>query len=115
VARYGPNSPPEPEPFVPPEFVEGRSCAYLRLASGMVIVDQRGRMQDIRELLREDISPQAINRRSDQGARLSDVIDLTWMETRPLELRDVERQLRQLAGRVAADSAARFSFYEAPC
>ncbi|MHC4406934.1 MAG: RNA polymerase sigma factor, partial [Planctomycetota bacterium] len=115
VARYGPNSPPEPEPFLPPGFAEGRSVAYLRLASGLVIVDERGRMKDMRELMHENISRKVVNSRFDQGARLSDVIDLTWMETRPLELRDVELQLRELAGKVAAGPAVRFSAYEAPC
>lgn len=114
VARYGPNSPAEPELLLPPGFAEGRSSAYIRVASGLVIVDENGELKDMAAILREDPSEKTSAGRLDQRARSSDVIDLNWLETRPLELREVELQLRELAGKVVADTAVRFSAYEGP-
>jgi len=112
VARYGPDSPSEPEPLLPPGFAEGRSSAYLRLAGGILIVDENGNVCDTGEVLRECLSEETETRRLDQRTRLSDVIDLTWMETRPVELREVELQLRELAQKVVDGAAVRFSACE---
>ena len=64
--------------------------------------------------LHEALSEKTSAGQLDQRARLGDVIDLNWLETRPLELRDVELQLRELAGKVVADAAVRFSAHEEP-
>jgi RNA polymerase sigma-70 factor (ECF subfamily) len=113
-ALYGPSSPPEPQFPLPPGWAAGRSGAYVRLTRGIVLLDENGAMMNMAELLREDISQETLGRRFEQNARLADVIDLTWMEARPLELREVEFQLRGLASKVAAGSSVRFSAHEEP-
>jgi hypothetical protein len=113
-ARYGPDAPPELRFLLPPGFADGRAGAYLSLATGVVILDEQGNLRQMAEALRDAISHEATGSRLDDHLRLSDVIDLLWMETRPLELREVENLLRELADRVVAGSAVRFSPYEGP-
>ncbi len=112
--RFGPDGPPEKECLLAPGFVEGRSGSYLRLTSGLVIVDEQGHLQDVGTLLRKSISRKTAKSQPDSNAKLSDVIDLSWMETRPLELREVESQLRELAHKVVGGVAVRFSVCEEP-
>jgi RNA polymerase sigma factor (sigma-70 family) len=112
--RYGPDAPPEPRVLLPPGFQEGRPSAYLTLRTGIAVLDEQGKLRPIAEALRDAISHETAASRLDDHLRLSDVIDLLWMETRPLELREVENLLRELAGKVVAGSAVRFSPYEGP-
>lgn len=107
VARYRPDAPLHSRFLLPPGFAEGHSGSYLRLARGVVFLDENGGILDVMNLLHRanEAKPGRFARR----ARLSNIIEVTWMEARPLELREVELRLTDLAEKVLPGMSVRFT------
>lgn len=106
IAGFGPDATWPPQSLLPPGMAEGRSCAFYRLTAGLVVLNDEGDFRSLTDLFRD--------RPDDTAVRLSDVVDLKWMETRPLELHDVEMLLRDLCRWTVPDLGLRFTFDEQP-
>lgn len=114
AARWLKEQTPEPRPL-PPGFAEGRPVSYIRRARGMVIQDADGSVHTPFELLCGKADRQTLRATCRHGIRISDVFVLSWLRTKPLELRDVEAFLRRLASAVLPGQAMSFASYEEPC
>jgi hypothetical protein len=99
---------------VPPEFAEGRPVSYWRVAHGLLIQGEDGSVYTQFELLQNKASRQDLETAFRHGFRISDVLNLTWLRPKPLELRDVEALLRRLADAVLSDTPIAFAPYDEP-
>ncbi len=99
---------------LPPGFAEGRPVSYLHLGRGMLIQDQDGSARTQFELLRGNASREELERVWRRGLRVSDVLVLSWLRPKPLELREVEALLRRLSEAVAPGVPVSFTSYEEP-
>jgi RNA polymerase sigma-70 factor (ECF subfamily) len=113
AARRWLREPREPA-SVPPEFAEGRPVSYWRAGHGLLIQDEGGSVYTQFELLQNKTSRQDMEAAFRRGFRISDVMDLTWLRPKPLELRDVEALLRRLAEAVLPDTPVSFVPYDEP-
>jgi len=113
AARLLKGQTPEPRPL-PPGFAEGRPVSYVRRTRGLLIRDADGSVQTQFDLFHRKADRQALETTWRQGVRISDVLVLSWLRAKPLELRDVEALLHRLAGAVVPGQAMSFSSYEEP-
>jgi RNA polymerase sigma factor (sigma-70 family) len=103
--------------ILPPGFADGRPGAFVRATRALVRVDdanaQTASAQTMFEHLRDSRDEHAFaTLRS--TARLSDVLDLTWMAPDTLELRSVQALLENVLESVAPDAQVSFSSYDEP-
>ncbi len=103
----------EPAPL-PPGFTEGRPVSYVRRVRGLLIQDQDGSVYTQFDLIRLKSSRQDFETTWREGFRISDVLLLSWLRARPLELREVESFLRRLADAVVPGLPVSFASYEEP-
>ncbi|MCC6858850.1 MAG: sigma-70 family RNA polymerase sigma factor [Bryobacterales bacterium] len=98
---------------MPPGFAEGRPGAFARVTRALVRVSASGETQTMYELLEDSPDEQAF--RGVKGdMRFSDVLDLVWMETGPLELRSVQALLERVAAAVLPGAKVRITGYDEP-
>jgi RNA polymerase sigma-70 factor (ECF subfamily) len=101
-------------PSLPPEFAEGRPVAFWRAGRGLLFQDENGAVDTQFELLRRKDSRQDMETAWRRGFRISDVLVLSWLRPKPLELHDVEALLRRLAEAVLPDTPISFGVYDEP-
>jgi len=99
---------------LPPEFAEGRSLSYWRAGRGLLFQDEDGSVYTPFELLRKKASRQDMETAWRRGFRISDVLTLSWLRPKPLELHDVEALLRRLAEAVLPGTPISFAPYDEP-
>jgi len=92
----------------PPGFAEASAGAYLTGQRSVLIEDDDGAVLTMSELLERKTTQEAFRTRMQEGSRLSDVLDLTWKQPEPLELRTVEKRLRDLVEKIVPGVAGRF-------
>jgi RNA polymerase sigma-70 factor (ECF subfamily) len=96
------------QPTLPPGFAEGRPGAYIRATHALV---EKGTGQTTCEHLQASPSPEAFQA---GNLQLVEVLDLTWMTARPLDLREVQQTLEQLIETLLPAPQIRFSPYTEP-
>lgn len=97
----------------PPGFAEGRPGAFLHVTRAFVFQSTGVAEGTMYQLLKDSADSQMF-RLGLQGARISDVLDLTWMITGPLELRSVQELLERLTADILPGTPVRFSSYDEP-
>lgn len=97
----------------PPGFAEGRPGAFLRVTQTFVSWSARGVERTTYQLLKDSADTQTF-RAGLQDARISDVLDLTWMTPGPHELRSVQELLERLTADVLPGTPVLFSSYDEP-
>lgn len=104
----------DPLPSVlPPGFAEGRPGSFLRATRAVVCSRPDGRVYSIYEHLRDSPDERAF-REAKHDLRLSDVLDLLWMTTGPLELRSVQELLERLCSTILPRAHVQFAPYDEP-
>jgi RNA polymerase sigma factor (sigma-70 family) len=98
----------------PPGFAEESSGAYLTVERSLLIEDEDGSVLTMGELLERKDTQEAFRARLREGSRLSDVLDLTWKEPAPLELRAVEKLLHELSEKIVPGVAVHFVSHREP-
>lgn len=98
---------------LPPGFDEGRPGAFLRATRALLLPSENGPVRTTYQLL-QDSADQQTFRAGMNGARISDVLDLTWMVAGPLELRSVQELLERLSAAVLPGTPIRFGNYDEP-
>jgi hypothetical protein len=93
----------------PPGFAEGRAGAYLRTARALVMADSGSVYQQLRDSVDAESFTAAM-----EDARLSDVLELTWMTEGPLELRAVQQLLERIASNLLPEKPVRFLPHDGP-
>ena len=99
--------------ILPPGFPEGRPGAFLRASRGLLLAGEEGSVRTSYQLL-QDSSDAAAFRAGLATARISDVLDFTWMVSEPIELRAVQGLLERLAGTVLPGTPVRVVHYDEP-
>jgi hypothetical protein len=102
--------------ILPPGFDEGRPGAFLRASRGLLLAAADGSAGSVRttyQLLQESPDSEAF-RAGLATARVSDVLDFTWMVAGPIELRSVQELLEQLTAAVLPGASTRFVHYDEP-
>jgi len=97
---------------LPPGFDEGRPGAFLRATRALLFVE-RDSVRTTYQLL-QDSADQQVFRAGMKAARMSDVIDLTWIVPGPLELRSVQDRLERLIADVLPGAPIRIAQYDEP-
>ena len=102
--------------IMPPGFAEGRPGAFLRASRGLVLAAPEANAGSVRTTyqLLQDSPDSAAFRAGLAAARVSDVLDFTWMVVDPIELRSVQEFLEQLTASVLPRAATRFVQYDEP-
>jgi hypothetical protein len=98
---------------LPPGFAEGRPGAFIRATRGLIRLSSIGSAHTMYEHLQNSPDEQSFREMKD-GARLSDVLDLTWMADGRLELRSVQEMVELLTSTVLPGTRIRFSPYQEP-
>jgi hypothetical protein len=98
---------------MPPGFAEGHPGAFLRATRAILHLSENGPVQSIYQLVQDSPDEQTF-RAAKNDMRISDVLDLTWMVTGPLELRSVQEMLECLSSAVLPGEQVRFSTYDEP-
>jgi RNA polymerase sigma factor (sigma-70 family) len=86
--------------LMPPGFSSGKPGRYLRTTRGILFEDTHGAVLDLAELFLRSSSLASLK----EGLRatlMSDVLDVYWIDARPIELSEVEDWLTELAARLA--------------
>ena len=104
----------ETQAALPPGFAEGRPVSYLHFGRGLLIEDENGSVHTQHELLRSKASMKELQATWKRGFRITDVLMLSWLRPRPLELRAVEALLRRLAEAVLPKTPVSFTPYDEP-
>ncbi len=99
--------------FMPPGFAEGRPGAFLRATRALLFPSENGPVRTTYQLFQGSADQQTF-RAGMNGARISDVLDLTWMVAGPLELRSVQELLERLSAAVLPGAPIRFAMYDEP-
>ena len=86
--------------------------AFVRASSGL-LAGGDGSVRTTYQLL-QDCADSAAFRAGLATARVSDVLDFTWMVAEPMELRSVQELLEQLTATVLPGAAMRFVHYDEP-
>ena len=105
--------------ILPPGFAEGRPGAFLRASRGLLLAAPDSNLGDVGTVrttyqLLQDSPDSAAFRAGLATARVSDVLDFTWMVAEPIELRSVQELLEQVAAAVLPGAATRFVQYHEP-
>jgi RNA polymerase sigma-70 factor (ECF subfamily) len=99
--------------ILPPGFAEGRPGAFLRASRGLLLAGEDGSVRTSYQLLQ--VSPDTAAFRAGLAtARISDVLDFSWMVPEPIELRAVQELLEQVAGTVLPGTPVRAVHYDEP-
>ena len=99
--------------MLPPGFAEGRPGAFVRSTRGLLVLNDNGSVQSVYEHLQASRDEIAFKSARHQ-MRMSDVLDVTWMATGVVELRDVHELLERVISAVLPSTQARFSSYDEP-
>jgi hypothetical protein len=99
---------------LPPGFAEGRPVSYWHLGRGLLIQDDDGSVYTQYELLRRKASRADLETTWKRGFRVSDVLVLSWLRPRPLEVRDGESLLRRIGEAVIPQVPISFTPYDEP-
>jgi len=99
---------------LPPGFAEGRPVSYLHLGRGLLIQDDDGSIHTQYELFESKMSRGELEATWKRGFRISDVLVLSWLRPRPLELRHVEALLRRVSEAVIPKTSVFFTSYDEP-
>jgi RNA polymerase sigma factor (sigma-70 family) len=99
--------------ILPPGFAEGRPGAFLRASRGLLLAGEDGSVRTTYQLL-QDSTDSAAFRAGLATARISDVLDFTWMVAKSIELRSVQELLEQLTATVLPGATMRFVHYDEP-
>ena len=101
---------------MPPGFAEGRPGAFLRASRGLLLAAPDGNAGSVRTTyqLLQDSPDSAAFRAGLATARVSDVLDFTWIVAEPIELRSVQELLEGLTAAVLPGAATRFVQYHEP-
>jgi RNA polymerase sigma factor (sigma-70 family) len=98
---------------LPPGFADGRPGAFVRATRALLLPSEDGRVRTTYQLVQESQDQQTF-RAGMNVARISDVLDLTWMVAGPLELRTVQELLEGLSAEVLPGTPLRFANYDEP-
>jgi len=98
---------------LPPGWAEGKPSACLRATRGLLMIKADGSDLTREELMQLKPCPDR-EHLTDQQARLSDVLDLSWLHTERIELRAVEDLLLRLARTVVPQASLRILSHEVP-
>jgi hypothetical protein len=99
---------------LPPGFAEGRPVSYWHLGRGLLIQDDDGSVCTQYELLPRKASRADLETTWKRGFRISDVLVLSWLRPKPLEVRDVESLLRRIGEAVIPQVPISFTSYDEP-
>ena len=99
--------------ILPPGFAEGRPGAFLRASRGLLLAGADGSVRTTYQLL-QDSPDSAAFRAGLATARISDVLDFTWMVAEAIDLRSVQELLEQLTATVLPGATMRFVHYDEP-
>ena len=99
--------------ILPPGFAEGRPGAFLRATRALLLRSENGPVRTTYQLV-QDSPDQQTFRAGMNSARISDVLDLTWMVAGPLELRSVQELVERLSAAVVPGAPIRFANYDEP-
>ena len=99
--------------ILPPGFAEGRPGAFLRASRGVLLAGEDGSVRTTYELL-QDSTDSAAFRAGLATARISDVLDFTWLVAEPIDLRSVQVLLEQLTATVLPEATTRIVHYDEP-
>jgi hypothetical protein len=94
--------------LLPPGFGQECSGSYLTAQRSLLIEDEDGAVRTMGELLESKATQEAFREGMEKGSHWSDVLDLTWKQPEPLELRAVEELLRDLSEKVVPGVPVRF-------
>jgi hypothetical protein len=97
---------------MPPALLSGRPGRYLRVTRGLLFGDAAGVMDPAELLVRSEslgMFAEGLRR-----ARLSDVLDVYWVEARPIELSEVETWITHIASQLVARAKTRCSAQVGP-
>ena len=102
--------------IMPPGFAEGRPGAFLRASRGLLLAAPDSNVGSVRTTyqLLQDSPDLSAFRAGLATARVSDVLDFTWMVAEPIELRSVQELLERLTAAVLPGAATRFVHYHEP-
>jgi hypothetical protein len=100
-------------PILPPGFNDGRSGAFLRASRGLLLAGENGSVRTTYQLL-QDSANSAAFRAGLATVRFSDVLDFTWMDAEPIDLRSVQALLEGLSATVLPGATIRFVPYDEP-
>jgi RNA polymerase sigma factor (sigma-70 family) len=99
---------------MPPEYAEGRPFSHWSAGRGLLIEDAGGAVYTQFELFQNKTSRQDMEAAFRRGFRVSDVLTLSWLRPKPLELREVEVLLRRLADAVLPGTPISFTSSDGP-
>ena len=102
----------DPE-MMPPGFASGEPGRYLRATRGLLFGDDGGAVVDPAGLLARSGSLTTFAKGM-RPAWLSDVIDVYWLDTRSIELSEVEGWIMSLANQIAPGAHGHCSAHSAP-
>ena len=98
----------------PQDTAEGTSLSYLYATMAALFRRDDDSFCTPYELMMESDSVRSSDQAFQQRGHISDVLTLVWMRPEPIELRDVEEQLRQLQLETVPHASARFVSYSEP-
>jgi hypothetical protein len=102
----------EPE-MMPPGFPSGEPGRYLRATRGLLFGGDGGHVVDLAGLMARSSSLAAFAKGM-RPAWLSDVIDVYWLDARPVELSEVEAWVLALAERIVPGARRHCAPYAGP-
>lgn len=93
---------------MPPALFSGRPGRYVRATRGLLFADEAAGVMDPAQLL---VRSESLGMLTDgvRRACLSDVLDVYWVEERPIELSEVETWITRIAGRLVPGAKTRCS------
>jgi hypothetical protein len=99
--------------MLPPGFAEGLSGSFVRASRAILHTSENGPARSVYQHLQDSPDERSF-RTGMNNIRMSDVLDLTWMVTGPLELYSVQEMLERLCAAVLPGVTIRFSAYDEP-
>jgi RNA polymerase sigma factor (sigma-70 family) len=99
--------------LMPPGFSSGEPSRYLRVTRGLLFGDTQGAVVDLAEVFLRSRSLASFKAGMRPG-RLSDVLDVYWIDVRPIELSEVEDWVTELAATMAPGARPQCSAQAGP-
>jgi hypothetical protein len=99
--------------LLPPGFSSGEPGKHVRATRGLLFGDTQTEVTDMAELLERRTSLAGFQA-GVRAAWVSDVLDMYWLDTRPIELSEVQDWVTALADSVAPGAQQQFSVQTGP-
>ncbi len=100
--------------LLPPELIESTHRAYIYPMRAFLLLDEDGSFCTSYELMQKKDSVDAFKAQIKEGKRLSDTLILLWKQLESLELREIEKLLRNLSTTITPAVPIHFNPYDEP-